>query len=418
MHRAEYYQEEIEVEAGHVIRLVYAWWKEHKVLIYKETDEGEFYIKNCDYCYMGGWLIEIPGEYVKGSYGGPGYYVKEYDWYKIKKECSFIDINTQRRKINMQRIKDLAVYLYPDFKYTLNKYNPRSAKGVLDTLTVWKKHPDVELLLAKGYETLAFSKAFCNLSAKRKKDYVRYLMNNNVPKKIRYSDLRVMVNQNITYREYKNYLNFLDEANADLSYGITYRVYKYLKKQLIEGDTPYDIVRYYYDFRTMVPQAGHDPDDEYWKYPPDLVKAHNKLVKEVKYSETQKMKRIMTRIKKIADKFSDIPNNINGYSIFISSNYMEWEKQAKELHQCIVASGYYKGMADGRYTIVFIQKNGVPIATAQVYPSGNIGQFYGNERDRSNCLPTPEVKKAFDKWMKKVPKERFRKKKEKQRHAA
>jgi len=418
MHRAEYYQEEIEVEAGHVIRLVYAWWKEHKVLIYKETDEGEHYIKNCDCYYMSGWLIEIPGEYVKPRYGGQGYYVKEDDWYELKKECCFIDSNTQRRRINMQRIKQLAVFLYPDFQYVLNKYNPRSVKGVLDTLTVWKEHPDVEFLLAKGYEALAFSAGFCKLSAKRKKEYIRYLMNNKLPKYIRYSELRIMVTNNITFKEYKAYRNFLEEAWAEVSLGITYNVYKYLKKQLKQGDTPYDIVRYYKDFRTMVPEAGHDPEDEYWKYPPDLVKAHDKVVKQIENSKAQEMKRIMNRIKIIADRFNDIPNNIDGYSIFISSDFKEWQKQAKELHQCIVGCGYYRTMADGKHVIVFIQKDGVPQATAQIYPSGKVGQFYGNELDRSNCYPTPEVEAAFEKWLAQVPKDRFKKKLNKMRHAA
>ena len=43
----------------------------------------------------------------------------------------------------------------------------------------------------------------------------------------------------------------------------------------------------------------------------------------------------------------------------------------------------------------------MPVATAEVKNDGKIGQFYADERDRSNCLPTPEVKAVFEKWYKK-----------------
>ena len=85
------------------------------------------------------------------------------------------------------------------------------------------------------------------------------------------------------------------------------------------------------------------------------------------------------------------------------------------MHQCICAAGYYQGTAEGNYTIVFIQKEGEPVATAQVFPDGRIGQFYADEIDRSNCAPSEEVRAAFNKWLESVPKSKFKKSKPRQR---
>lgn len=49
--------------------------------------------------------------------------------------------------------------------------------------------------------------------------------------------------------------------------------------------------------------------------------------------------------------------------------------------------------------LVFVQKNGEPIATAELKKGNKIGQFYANELDRDNCLPTDEVRAVMNKWL-------------------
>ena len=134
--------------------------------------------------------------------------------------------------------------------------------------------------------------------------------------------------------------------------------------------------------------------------------------------EEKRLREQKKAIKRIEKKFAEINKSIDGYSIFVTSNYDEWQKQAKALHQCICACGYYQGTADGNYTIVFIQKEGKPIATAQIYQNGTIGQFYADETDRNNCKPSEEVSAALDKWMAQVPKSKFKKSKPRQRKSA
>lgn len=49
-----------------------------------------------------------------------------------------------------------------------------------------------------------------------------------------------------------------------------------------------------------------------------------------------------------------------------------------------------------------------PVATAQIHTDGTIGQFYANEIERDNCLPSDEVREAFNKWLEAVPKSKFK----------
>jgi hypothetical protein len=179
----------------------------------------------------------------------------------------------------------------------------------------------------------------------------------------------------------------------------------------------------------MLQRSDHAFDDEYWHYPSNLNEAHNRLVEEERIREEaeelarakEEEKRFKERkkaLKRIEKKFAEINGSIDGYSIFVTSDYDEWQRQASILHQCICACGYYQGTADGNYTIVFIQKEGVPIATAQIYQNGTIGQFYADETDRNNCAPSEEVRAALDKWMAQVPKSKFKKQKPRQRKSA
>lgn len=91
--------------------------------------------------------------------------------------------------------------------------------------------------------------------------------------------------------------------------------------------------------------------------------------------------------------------NYDGYSIFVPQDVLTIEKQAKDLHQCLVYAGYIDKVINKKCLLVFVQKDGKSIATAELYPDNKLGQFYADELDRKNCRPTQEVKKAFNKWL-------------------
>lgn len=194
-----------------------------------------------------------------------------------------------------------------------------------------------------------------------------------------------------------------------------------------------ELMNVYSDYTRMLFRSDHNVKDDYWRWPSDIQAFHDRLreeerikreaerLAEAERERTRQIERVKKDkerakvLKNIEKKFKSFCSIIDGYSIFVTSDYEEWQKQAKALEQCICAAGYYQSMADGRCTIVFIQKEGVPVATAQVYPDGRIGQFYGDEIDRANCTPSDEVKEAFNKWLETVPKSKFKKSKPRQR---
>jgi hypothetical protein len=60
------------------------------------------------------------------------------------------------------------------------------------------------------------------------------------------------------------------------------------------------------------------------------------------------------------------------------------------------------GIIDRKYVIVFIQKNNIPVATAQVYSDKKLGQLYADEQ-AGNIYPSNSVKKMVLKWIDNLP---------------
>ena len=83
----------------------------------------------------------------------------------------------------------------------------------------------------------------------------------------------------------------------------------------------------------------------------------------------------------------------------------EWVKQAKALHQCIVRCSYYKKMANQEEILVFIQKDGIPVATAELFAKNRIGQFYADEHSGTpeGSKPSEEVQHVFTTWLRDKP---------------
>ena len=75
-------------------------------------------------------------------------------------------------------------------------------------------------------------------------------------------------------------------------------------------------------------------------------------------------------------------------------------EQASVLNQCIIRMNYIDEV-NKNYVLFFILKGNTPIATCEVTNllEKKIGQFYADEHDRTNCLPTPEVRNAMLKYL-------------------
>ena len=406
MHRIQHCEEVFYIEDGHVYRDVFAIWKKNRVPIYREIDDGRFFIRNVSYEPLSGWLMSVPGEVLRGYWGSET--AKDTGWELYCKQQPWGDDDTDKDILH-QDFAEVILRQYPGFKYVLKKWKPDSTTTMMKALIFYIQHPQIEYLLAMGFENVAFSPAFYRLTDAKKKMYLSWIKQHPEEKKVSYNDLVTIHLYGITLKKLGDYRVFRGLVHYSVRPLISYPVYEYLQKQIDKGIyESEDAAGFLYrDYRVMAISAGHNVDDPYWKYPADLRKAHEKVIEENKRIERQKERNKQKMMKKLALKFADYDCNISGYRVFVTGNYKEWQHQAKVLHQCICASDYYSKMGKGEYTIVFIHKDGNPIATAQVFPNGRTGQFYADEHDRKNCLPTPEVKKVFERWKEKVPPELF-----------
>ena len=333
---------------------------------------------------------------------------------------------------------DFVCQLYPGFRYLANKYEFASLAELMDKLEIWIDHRELEILLAAGYEKIGMNKTFWRMTEKNRKATCNFMRQNPQFSNLSLREIReaMRANDPVEYGVYLKVIpSWLRSRNPRDWYPcISFDDYKYMRRQQKKFKSSYndeehafnELVNIYNDYIRLLYQSEHNTEDVYWRYPSDIQAFHDRLVEEERIKEeTRRMQKAKEEEKRlweqkkaiirIEKKFAEINKSVDGYSIFVTSDYDEWQKQAKALHQCICACGYYQGTADGNYTIVFIQKDGVPVATAQVYPSGKIGQFYADETDRANCAPSEEVRAAFNKWLEAVPKSKFKKSKPRQR---
>ncbi len=416
MHRAEHFEELFFIEKGIVTRLVKGFWKGVAVAIFKENDLGQKFVRNYDCIYGCGWLMSIPGE--------DG--VEKEKWFELKQSCSIFmpcDLREGMRELNVRRLSDLIVSRYPNFSYCLKKYTPKTTESLMKTFSLWKKYPDIEFLLAGSYFNLAYNRAFLKLSKSKKQKYLA-IMKKCKDNSVTFEKLKFYEKYGFCEENYKEWKDFQHEIGVYV--GISYPIFRYLEG-VIKSDTlvhhhKFLIYEHYCDYYRMAKEAGKNMKDPYWKFPKDLNKAHNKVVREVnnireakRLAALAKQKEIESKtfedLKKIAGRFSEFSKKIDGFEIFVSSEMNEWERHAKALNQCICAAGYYKKMAAEKEIIVFIQKDSEPVATAEIFEKKKIGQFYANELDRKNCLPSEEVKNAFNTWLSDIPEELFSMKK-------
>lgn len=410
------WNDRFEIIGDKVYRIITAYWYEHELDVYMECEDGRCFRRNMYQSCLRGWYVAFPGLkfYERGD---PTVAVLE-NWCQLSRPGNFGGGELTEAD------KDIICKAHPSFRYTLNKYKILMRWQCMEVLMKWVEHPELEYVLAAGYTKVGMSKYFWRLSEQKRWECARFMQKH--PEcdefttqeilsclKSKNPDLCAEYFMNVDKYTRQGYYNFR----------ITLEDYIYLKKlKGIKKDTFQTVMRrkisIYTDVLLMLYNSNHDENDEYWRHPKDLCAIHARLVEERDREREQQqlaeMEQFKKKLLKIIKKFEDVSHKVNGYYIFVSADYEEWKRQANALHQCIVASGYYKGMAEGNYTIIFIQKKGIPIATAQVYEGGRIGQFYADEMDHANCLPSLEVKKAFEKWLKQVPKSKFKMRTQKQ----
>lgn len=442
MHAPKNWYDRLEIENGQIVRILTAeWWhKNHPedvytCDVYKENDSGKAWEQNLYSSMWGGYCVAFPGLPINDKsywYYNPD--IAELEGWHHRHRRSTVGYSKNVSDADI----DFVCQLYSDFKYVAAKYELQSLAELMSKLEMWIAHRELEILLAAGFEKIGMNKTFWKLTEENRKKTCLFMRNNPLCQTLNLKEIReAMRSANPSLAvEYFHYVRtwYRPDRKYPHCTSINIEDFKYIKKARKKFVSTYDdeeqameqLVMLYRDYLCMLEDSLHSDEDEYWRYPSDLSEFHNRLVEErrvieeakeiARKKEAEKMaKQREKAIKQIEKKFAEYNGKIDGYSIFVTSDYDEWQKQAEALHQCICACGYYQGTADGNYTIVFIQKDGVPVATAQVSTTGKIGQFYGDEVDRSNCKPSEEVSAAFNKWLESVPKAKFKKAKPRHR---
>lgn len=349
--------------------------------LYFLTISGRVYSSdNLDFTTMCGYLAYYP---YKPEDEEDHYKENYYHWAKG------LIYNTQTTDLEIELIK----LFMPNAKYVLDKLLNTGIKGnsdIYEALTMWQTHPEMEYLIANGFCKLGLDKRFWKLTDKRRNEIIQYCRQHksefNNPSLTNVRDVMNGIDLNLKSISQK----------YSLPYGVTQEyIDKYSKN--------YAVMCILRDYYRMARELNKDLKDKYWLMPKDIREAHDKVQKEL---ENKNRERNNVELKKVAKKLQKYGFKWNGYTVFVPTDWIEIKRQAEELHQCLLTCNYDKKMMEGKCILVFIQKKGKPIATMEVIPtkrrgkqSGYIGQFYMDEHDRKNCLPTPMIRDLGQKWL-------------------
>ena len=385
MHKCNY-EDRLEFNGDQFIRIVKAICvatKKHGRLeldVYREYEDGYIECRNL-YTSLYGYRVCFPEE-MNTYYGCIEY---EQEWGECKKITAFGSnylTDTERAMILRE---------YPNFQYIMKKWKG-TLEQTLSVLDIWKKHPDIEFALALGFERIAMSKRFWALNEKRRKEVALFMRKHPNCKDMSIVDVLAILANKYDVDEYRMYL-----LDCHLLGHMSFAQYEYIQTQENCG------LGYYWDYLNLLKQTEHDMNNKYWKYPKDLRKAHSKIADEVERAkalrDAEQLKVKQADFKKAVKKYLKHNAEVDGYRIYVPDDVLDVQKQAVELHQCLVSCDYIGKVIDKKCVLVFVRKDDVPIATAEILPDWSIGQFYANELDQFDCLPTDEVRGAVDKWL-------------------
>lgn len=381
----------LKIKYGHLIVETEALWKNKRRKVQEiNLDKGVRY-QGVYYSGLCGYGVVFENERIitRGGwyYGNEKLGIEKYGKYYNEIDHPAI---ADARKVTPKEY-EIIYSLYPDFKYTVKKMKYEcNITNILSILKRWIAHPkEVEMLYAVGYERFIYSKSIYTLQKESKDRLIKFLIK-----------MQKIGKFGLNYNECRQYAKIKDFDTEYIEYsgGMPYDVF--IKRCKGKDDDTKQYWRWHYkDYIRLAEEQGHNIKEDYWKYPKDLKEAHDKLMDaKTKIEAAKKKEEFKTLLKRIK-KYLKYNAEIDGYSIFFSAKYEEWKEQADTLHQCILASAYYKNR---NCILAFIRKGNNPIATVEIKKNKEIGQFYANEWDRTNCHPSEEVKKVFYKWFENV----------------
>lgn len=401
------FEDRLELIGGHVARVVNASWSENRrrgikegnMDIFREYDDGREEVRNLAYSCMGGYLLydTVPERWSKPCINVLALKVPEVSSNKI-----FTNISAEERNMVEQA--------HPGFRWFMAKILDRrpgvTCCEVFEYLKAWLLWPECERLYNAELYKLCTSRAFAQATYREQVRIAAYLKAHPEIKDPGLGEIRQIMKNGWSQ----------DEYNVVKRYHIDDAMLRYLKAQLRKGtifreeyslEALYGI---YSDYFQMAKECGHDMADAYWKYPSDLRKAHEKVMKE---SASQKAARLLEKQKKYAAAVKKFVGKVlkdGNLDVFVPGEVKDISEQATVLHQCLVSADYIGKVIDRDCLLVFIRQQGKPVATAELDRNGKVVQFYGDEsvHDYDLMKPSAESEEALDAWLKKF-KPRWRK---------
>lgn len=393
MYHAEF-TDFITVEDGKVVRYVEARWPATKthtagnVTVYRIDDDGKEQVRYLDYRPMCGYMVDLEFE--------------DDSWYNVSGSCRALrtGANVFSSPLTEKETRGILT-VYPEFKWTLQKAGQVNPAKAMKLLIAWKKDHRTELLVGAHLDNLVANGNFLRMKNERQKAVLAFIR--KTPEAVRWTLSKILfVMHGHTPKEYNDWMSF----RCSYGTGCAFDVFKYL-------DGNRHALDMYNDYIRMAKRAGHDVKDPYWKFPKELKKAHDKVMKEVERIEaaerlarkkeaTRREREKKANFEKVVGKWIRKKVRKNGLVVSIPVDIKSVQHQAKVLHQCLVSADYIGKMADRRCLLVFIAtREGAPVATAEILPSGKVGQFYGDERSRESekMKPGKEAREALDAWL-------------------
>lgn len=389
------FTERLGVENGKLYRFINASWKDIKMRVLKqEVGSSDKYVRNLDCNNICGWLFYAPTDtlpYCSSEIG-----VEKY--FKCMCACNIVGTS----EMTYDEVMDLLEKTpYKEFNYTIKYLKSKDNDNLInlcelfELLGNWTKNKRVELLVKADLTKLALNGSFLRLTDEKQKAVIKVAQSGKAPNYASVNDLLIMARTNCDYNL--------------VAYGGDQKLKDYLLEQN-------EYLAYYKDYLKMAKRLKKNIKENYWKYPKNLVEAHNKCEKEIEELEQAELlireekeaeklakenKTLNRKIKSIAKKTASLNKTINGYEIVVAQSLEDIKTQAEVLDQCLITCSYFKEHANKKCLLVFIKKGKKRLATAEVFydRENPLGQFYADERDRKNCKPNKAITSAFNTWL-------------------
>ena len=395
-------EERVILENGFLCRVVtavgFGKFSGNRLVVAKIYEDGRQLCRNIDLQPIAGWCIEWPGEKYRKNYGygclGEAY---KADLRPFRKPYGDISGCSWGRPDEASKAAYVAKY--PEFRWILAK-SELSNTAYFHMLPYWKKNPhEIELLISSGYFSLALDGRLWRASEKSRKAILEWLRANRADVDYpRLDGIRCCIRYGCTYSQWCEY-----HAEICRDTRVDYDVFRWMKDGFKQNHSLYSELRQYRDYAKMAKEAGHDMRDKYWRFPKSLKRAHDKVMAEVdNIRAAQKAEELRQKgIKYMEAVKGWIGKNVEvgkGWCVYVPESVEDIVKQAEALKQCLVSADYIGKCIEGKCVLVFIRYRERPVATAEILPGGKLGQFYGNEADRSRCAPTKAAREAMAAW--------------------